>query len=90
MVDTTTIVIAAVKFGYKRYGAKGAVAAAIAVGASYVVIKRIVPRYTDIDEEQVDEVYEKVADDEEVTDILGEEFSTRFGDYLGESKAEAD
>lgn len=82
MVDSVTIVIQAVKFGYDRYGAKGAVAAAVAVGASYVVIKRVIPRYTDIDEERVDDVYERATKDDELSEILGEEFDNKFGEYL--------
>jgi hypothetical protein len=82
MVDSATVVIQAVKFGYKRYGAKGAIAAAVAVGASYVVIQKVIPRYTDIDEERVDDVYERATKDDELGNILGEEFDKKFGEYL--------
>lgn len=82
MVDGITVVIKAVKFGYKRHGPKGAVAAAIAVGASYVVIARIVPKFTNVNEDRIDEIYEKVSDDNELANILGEEFTKRFGDYF--------
>ena len=81
MVDNASIIIQAVKFGYARYGARGAVAAAIAVGASYFVIKRVVPRYTGIDEKQVEKVYYQTTDDNKLTEILGEEFDQKFGDH---------
>lgn len=89
MVDQYAIVIEAVKFGYKRYGAKGAVAAAVTAGGGYVIATKVVPRVTDVDEEQVDEIYEKYSDDEELGDILGEEFEKRFGDYFGSGGASA-
>lgn len=57
----------------------GAVAAAVAVGSSYLLIKRVAPRYTDIDEKKVSEIYEQVSDDGEVVAILGDEFLSRFG-----------
>ncbi len=82
MVDTVTIVIQAVMFGYDKYGLKGAVAAAVAVGASYVLIMRIIPRVTDVDEEEVEAMYDRINEDDELTDILGEEFNKRFGKYL--------
>jgi len=62
-MDTATVLVEAVQFGYKRYGPKGAVAAAVAAGASYVVIKRAVPRYTDVDEERVEELYDRVSEE---------------------------
>lgn len=82
MVDSVTIVVEAVKFGYKRYGPKGAVAAAVAVGASYALIVKVVPRYTSVDEEQVEEMYGKISDDSEVGEMLGEEFFDRFEEYF--------
>lgn len=88
MVDTTAVVIPAIKFAYKRYGAKGAVAAAIAVGATHAVITRVVPEFTDIDEEQVDNIYERIIEDDELADILGEEFNKRFGEYLDSETSE--
>jgi putative heme iron utilization protein len=89
MVDTINVVIQAVTFGYRRAGPKGAVAAAVAVGASHLVIKRVVPRYTSVDEERVDEIYETVSDEGEFLDILGEEFTKRFGDYFDGGSAGA-
>lgn len=84
MESTAAIVIPAIKFGHKRYGAKGAVAAAVAVGASHVIVTRVVPRYTDVDEARIDEIFAKVSDDEELASILGEEFVERFGGYFDE------
>jgi hypothetical protein len=62
-MDTSTVLVQAVQFGYKRYGPKGAVAAAVAAGASYVAIKRVLPRYTDVDEERVEELYDQVSEE---------------------------
>lgn len=82
MADPTLIVIEAVKFGYREAGPKGAVAAAVAVGASYAIVVRILSRYTDLDEKQIDEIYEKISNDDEIVDILGEEFFEQFKDYF--------
>jgi hypothetical protein len=82
MVDQYTILIQAVKFGYKRYGAKGAVAAAVTAGGGYVVATKVVPKVTDVDKEQVDEIYEKYSDDEELGEILGQEFEKRFSNFF--------
>jgi hypothetical protein len=84
MVDVMSVVIPAVKFGYNRYGPKGAVAAAIAVGGSHLVIKSVIPKYTDIEQERVDEIYSRLTDDGELGDILGKEFVKRFGNYFDE------
>lgn len=89
MVDSITVVISAVKFGYNRYGARGAVASAVAVGASTVIIKKVVPRYTSVEEERVDEIYERITEDNELAEILGEEFNQRFGDYLEDDSDES-
>jgi len=62
-MDTSTVLVQAVQFGYKRYGPKGAVAAAVAAGASYVVIKRVIPRYTSVDEDRVEELYDQISDE---------------------------
>lgn len=85
MVDSTTVIIQAVKFGYDRYGAKGAIAAAAAVGVSYVGIKKVVPRYTSVEEERIEEVYQRITEDDELGEILGEEFHQRFGEYLDDN-----
>jgi len=78
MVDTVGVLVQAVRFGYKRYGPKGAVAAAVAAGASYVVIKRVVPRYTNVGEERVEELYEQVTE-EGAARTLGREFEAHVG-----------
>jgi hypothetical protein len=78
MVDTATVLVQSVRFGYKRYGPKGAVAAAVAAGASYVAIKRVVPRYTDVDEQRVEELYDRVSE-EGVARTLGKEFEAYAG-----------
>jgi hypothetical protein len=62
-METSAVLVKAVQFGYKRYGPKGAVAAAVAAGASYVVIMRVIPRYTDVSEERVAELYDDVSEE---------------------------
>jgi hypothetical protein len=74
-MDTSTVLVQAVRFGYKRYGPKGAVAAAVAAGASYVVIMRVIPRYTDVDEDRVAELYDQVSE-EGVSRTLGKGIET--------------
>jgi len=69
-MDGSTALVQAVQFGYKRYGPKGAVAAGLAVGASYVALRRVVPRYTDMDEKRVEELYDQVTE-ESVSRTLG-------------------
>ncbi|NIB99891.1 hypothetical protein [Halobacterium sp. R2-5] len=79
MVGVSTIVVNAVKFGYDRYGPRGAVAAAVALGASYVVIRKVVPIFADISEERIEELHTRATEDE-LADMLGEAFAERFGD----------
>ncbi len=80
MVGVSTIVVNAVKFGYDRYGPQGAVAAAVALGASYVVIRKVVPIFADISEERIEELHTRATEDDELADMLGEAFAERFGD----------
>ena len=69
-MDTAAVLVQAAQFGYRRYGPKGAVAAGVAVGASYVAITRVVPVVTGLNEQQVEELYEQVSD-EGVSRTLG-------------------
>jgi len=79
MVDVSTVVVSAVKFGYDRYGPKGAVGAAVAMGASYVVVKKVVPIFADISEERIEELHTRATEEDELVDMLGDAFTEKFG-----------
>lgn len=82
MVDASTVVIMAVKIGYKKAGLKGAFIAGIASGASILAVLTIVRNYTDVDDEVLAEKLEKISDDDELIDMMGGEFGKRIGDLI--------
>lgn len=79
MVDIPTIVTSAVELGYRQYGIKGAVVAGVVVGGGTLGIKKAVSRFTDTGEERIDELIQRVEDDEELDEIIEEEFSKGVG-----------
>jgi hypothetical protein len=75
MVDTPAIAIKAAEIGYKRYGIKGAVVGGVIAGGSVVVVEKVVSRYADVDEGYVEEIAERVENEDELNDIIEKEFS---------------
>jgi hypothetical protein len=82
MVDATSVIIMAVKIGFKKGGLKGALLAGLASGASVLTILAIIRNYTDIEEEALDQKLEKISDDDEFLRMLSDEFGRRISDIL--------
>ncbi|QLG26500.1 hypothetical protein HUG10_02620 [Halorarum halophilum] len=75
MVELSILVFKGAKLGYDRYGLKGAVAGGIVAGGSILLVREAVSRFTEVDDDRIDEMAERIQDDEELADIVGEEFA---------------
>lgn len=75
MVELSILVFKGAKLGYDKYGLRGAVAGAIVAGGSILLVREAVSRFTEVDDARIDEIAERIQDDEQLEDIVGEEFS---------------
>lgn len=75
MVEISIIAVKGAKLGYDKYGLKGAVAGGVVAGGSVLLVREAVSRFTEIDDGRIDEVAERIRDDEELENVVVEEFS---------------
>jgi hypothetical protein len=79
MVDVPSLAIKVAELGYKRYGIKGAVVGAVAAGGSVFVVRKVVTRVADADEAYIDDLAERARGDEQLNDLVEEQFSKGVG-----------
>ncbi|WP_224333525.1 hypothetical protein [Haloprofundus halobius] len=82
MVDASVVVVQAIKVGYKTGGIRGAVVAGILAGGSVLAVVQVLRRYTDVEEEKLATKLDNLADDDELADILGNEFGDKLDELL--------
>lgn len=83
MVELSVLVFKGAKLGYDRYGLKGAVAGGIVAGGSILLVREAVSRFTEVDDARIDEMAERIQNDEELADIVGEEFAADIDVTMG-------